>query len=110
MIIAIDFDTGPIVPGESRSLDVRSNAGPIFVSIQCFREPPRPAQLTQCQECGSYRFAPGDEFLVTASRTAFSEGGGFLRVRVRDASGDSREFILKVEITSSAGGTGYATA
>lgn len=110
MITNINFDTGPIRPGESRPLDVWSNTGPIFVAIQCFREPPQPAQLTSCQECGSYTFAPGDHFVVTASRRVFTQRSGYLRVVVRDASGDTREFTLSVETTSGTGGLGYVTA
>lgn len=107
MITNINFDAGSIMPGESRPLIVSSSSGPIFVAIECFREPPEPAQLRACQECGTYTVAPGDQFMVTASNLVFAEHPGYLRVVVRDASGDTRAFNLKVGTAS--GGLEYAT-
>lgn len=107
MITNINFDAGPMMPGESRTLNALSNSGPIFVAIECFREPPQPAQLRACQECGTYTFSPGEQFVVTASRLIFSEHPGYIRVVVRDASGDTREFNLKVG--EAGGGLTYAT-
>ena len=110
MIANVYFDVGPIHPGESRHLTVSSDTGPISVAIQCFREPPNPPHLTSCHECGSYTFETGDYFVVTASLEAFAERTGYLRVVVRDASGDAREFTLSVEATSGAGGLHRVTA
>lgn len=110
MITGINFNAGPILPGETRPLEVWSNAGPVFVSIECFREPPIPAQLAPCRECGSYTVAPGDTVEVTASQAVFGQRRGFLRVTVRDRDNDKREFILDVSEVSGAGGAAYVTA
>jgi len=103
LIIDINFDSRPIEPGESRPLYAISDAGSIYVAIRCFREPPHPPQLTQCQECGSYKLAPGEHFVVTASHQTFADHRGYLSVIVSDESGDKREFTLSVEATASWG-------
>ena len=54
MIGRVDFYEGQISPGESRPLHAWTDAEPLFVAIQCFREPPNPPALTGCAECGSY--------------------------------------------------------
>lgn len=108
MITSLEFDSSPILPGESRPLFVLSDSPPIFAAIECFREPPRPAQLRPCEECGSYQIEPGQYFEITASLSVFAESGGFLRVRVRDSSDDSREFDLTVRTRGRLGGAEYA--
>lgn len=108
MITSLEFDSSPVIAGEVRRLMVLSDVPPIFVGIECFREPPRPAQLRPCQECGSFRIMPGECFEITASLSVFSEKGGFLRVNIRDVSGDSREFELRVKTRGRSGGMEYA--
>lgn len=95
MITSVDFSEKPIAPGESRTLRAWSDIGPLFVAIECFREPPSPPSLAPCQECGNYSVGSGQAVLVKASNI-FDSGGGYLRIVVRDMSGDEREFRLTI--------------
>jgi hypothetical protein len=95
VITNIDFSEDSISPGESRTLRAWSDVGPLFVAIECFREPPTPPNLTACDECGSYSIKSGQSIEIKAS-TIFESVSGYLRVVVRDMSGDMREFKLTV--------------
>ncbi len=95
MITRVDFSEASIAPGESRLLQAWSDVGPLFVAIECFREPPSPPNLTTCDECGSYSMQSGQSIEVKASMI-FESVSGHIRVVVRDMSGDEREFKLKV--------------
>lgn len=108
MISDIGFNTGPILPGESRPIKVMSDSSPISLEIYCFVEPPIPAQLVPCNECGSYKINSGDVFNVTASSSVFMGAKGSLEIIVTDSSGDQKKFILDVlNRTDSRGGMSH---
>lgn len=96
MITRIDFSDEPLEAGQERRLRAWTDAEPLFVAIQCFREPPTPAQLRACDECGSFRVTSGEAIFITASRSVFESRAGYLLVRVTDARRDYREFRLEV--------------
>jgi hypothetical protein len=95
MITSVDFKEDPIAPGESRTLRAWSDVDPLFVAIECFREPPSPPNLTACDECGNYSIASGQSVEIKAS-AIFETVSGHIRVVVRDMTGDVREFKLTV--------------
>jgi len=105
VITRIDFSALPMFPGESRSLTVWSDAGPLFVAIQCFREPPTPAHLTTCQECGSFRVNSGEAITVTASGM-YEAVSGYMTASIRDEAGDKRE--IRMDIAQRGGTQTYA--
>ena len=96
MITHIDFSDEPLEAGQERVLCAWSDAEPLTVAIQCFREPPTPPQLRACAECGSFRVTSGEPISVAASLSAFEETTGYLVVRVTDAQRDFREFRLEI--------------
>ena len=105
MITRIDFSGLPMSPGESRPLTVWSDAGPLFVAIQCFREPPTPAHLTTCQECGSYSVNSGESITVTASEI-YETVPGHMTATIRDRAGDHR--VIRLNIAQTGGSQTYA--
>lgn len=105
MITQLDFSDLPIAPEESRSLKAWSDAGPLVVAIQCFREPPTPPHLTACQECGSYRIQSGQEVTIIAS-AMFQAVSGYMIVTVKDAAGDLRE--IRLDVAKQGGEEAYA--
>jgi hypothetical protein len=102
MITRIDFSDEPLEAGRSRKLRAWTNDAPLSVAIECFREPPTPAQLRSCDECGSFRITSGETIFIAASLSAFKSGAGYLLVRVTDAGHDFREF--RIEISHTEGG------
>lgn len=109
MINNVEFNLSPIRPGEIRLLMVDSDSSPIVLAIECFREPPRPAQLQPCQECGTFQITSGEYFDVKAPFSVFEYGGGYVNLCVQDSDGDEREFRLSVETTGTSGGTEHAS-
>jgi hypothetical protein len=105
MITNVLFADQPIAPGERRPLAAWSDAEPLFLAIQCFRQPPTPPKLTDCKECGTFIITSGAEVMVEASQTLTA---GYLYVEVHDASGDRRAFTL--EITARGGAQAYVRA
>lgn len=100
MITRIDFSEEPLEAGQERTLRAWTDAEPLFVAILCFREPPTPAQLRTCAECGSFRVTSGEAISIAASLTVFESLDGYLLVRVTDAQRDYREFRLEVSHTA----------
>ncbi len=96
MIRDIDFDTSPAHAGERRSLVVDGD-GTISVAVKCFVEPPHPPRLRACAECGRVQGYSGQAFDIQVSPTTFAGKPGYLEIEVRDGTGDSRAFRLKVE-------------
>jgi len=99
MITRIDFTDEPIEAGQERILRAWTDAEPLVVAIECFREPPTPARMRPCAECGSFHVTSGEAVTVAASLTAFEGRAGYLLVRVTDARRDYREFRLDVSTT-----------
>jgi hypothetical protein len=107
VIQKIEFSDESLVPGGVRFLRAWSDQ-PLMVWIECFRQPPSPAQPRPCPECGEFRVRDGERIQVKASTNVFRDGGGFLRVVVRDKGGDERIFEIAVtKITEDKGTPAY---
>jgi hypothetical protein len=100
VIRRIDFDDTPIRVGEYRALLAWADA-PLEIIIRCFTKDPPPAGYKPCPECGVIKAANGQSVPVQANDRIFSQPGGTLEVTVRDETGDSRQFLLRVRVESS---------
>jgi hypothetical protein len=99
MIRDVEFDTGPIEPGEARTIDITAD-GEVQIEIWCYREPPTPGKFVVC---GRLRMPATGSRVLTPSPTHFQGAAvGRWRVDVTDISdGDTRSFKLAVVATSS---------
>jgi hypothetical protein len=109
MIKTIEFDQTSMEAGEVRVLRAWAT-DPLFVQIECFRQPPQPPQLRPCRECGSFPLREGEPLKVAASVDVFAERGGFLSITVADASGDRRTMRVTVTPTSYSSSSGSSSA
>lgn len=65
------------------------------VAIECFVEPPTPAQLRPCPSCGEFQLANGEPVPLRADAELFKTGG-YLKVTIVDLAGDKFEQIIAV--------------
>lgn len=96
MITRIEFGEAPLAAGAERAFRAWTDAEPLRLKIECFREPPRPPQLQPCQECGEYVLESGQEIRVRASSSVFRDAAGHILVTVTDAAGYSRQLTIAV--------------
>jgi hypothetical protein len=126
-MIEVELSSEPLKPGESRRLRAWSDApfaevapsaageqaepdiqAPMSVAIECFVEPPRPAQLRPCSACGTFPLRNGEEFHIQPDEELFKESGGYLKVFIRDVNGD--KFERKIQVPKTSGLDRSATA
>jgi hypothetical protein len=102
MISRVQLSQAPLNLGEFRELQAWSDR-PMSVSIECFVEPPTPAQLNACNECGSFPLASGQVLRFTAPSELFAQGRGYMKISVSDASGPQQSYTLPVATAGAQG-------
>jgi hypothetical protein len=95
VIERVDFDEGPIHPGEQRALTAWSDS-PMTVAIKCFTDKPPPPGYKTCAACGTIPVKSGKTIYITADQETFEIFGGALELVLTDATGDSRKIIARV--------------
>ncbi len=88
MMTGIKFPTTPLKFDEERTIE-SSRETPIKVAIECFTEPPTPAQLQPCPTCGTFQVTKTAPFTFTAPRQVFEKRTGYLRVVLTDGAEES---------------------
>jgi|HubBroStandDraft_2_1064218.scaffolds.fasta_scaffold1999116_1 hypothetical protein len=105
MINNIDFDTSPIVAGESRPLRAISNSPPLTVTVLCYLTTPPPPGYRPCSGGGAAYVKSGEVVTIEADRNVFQYAGNYLDIKVKDLSGDVKTFRLGVIVDSSGSST-----
>ena len=79
------------------------------VAIQCFVEPPDPAELQPCSACGEFRLTNGQSYWLLADEKLFATGG-FLKITIIDGRGEKLERTIVVSKNTSGLDRGLAVA
>src|SRR3954452_2454448 len=76
MIKYIEFDQKETLrPGDERIFRAWATT-PLFMRIECFRQPPSPPQLRTCQECGEFPLGNGEPCPIRVSSKVFKNEDG----------------------------------
>lgn len=95
MPVLFDFDSRPILAGESRAFTLKSPV-PVRIQIRCFVQRPPPPGYRPCRECGALSVEFGQTVFIEASGSIFGSTGGALEIEVADLTGETALITLQV--------------
>ena len=95
MIQVVDFDRGPLIIGQQRTL-VLAGDGPFDVSTSCFVGNPPPPGFRTCEECSTSRIVAGQVFRFSADAAFWRGKTGRIDIAIRDAVGATLTLFAQV--------------